>query len=220
MSWLKYWVIESFIMHNLIGCLIDIILVYLWFCPWFCHVLMNLRLLANTVYRVYTHINRDWTLPRYFVKCHLFWANSQISRQNNIQFMFPGVTDLNVVKNVLFPWKSASDLWFLVLENREKGPWKVLDNFWAKTGRTLFISWIPWNLSFRYIHCTGQFTPRMKPNAVPCLLSSLVWIDHYNECNRMTNFMEFMKKLFWTENLIFQNFCPPPWKVLLPWKFS
>ena len=112
--------IESFIMHNLIGCLIDIILVYLWFCPWFCHVLMNLRLLANTVYRVYTHINRDWTLPRYFVKCHLFWANSQISRQNNIQFMFPGVTDLNVVKNVLFPWKFASVLWFLVLENREK----------------------------------------------------------------------------------------------------
>ena len=25
----------------------------------------------------------------------------------------------------------------------------------------------------------------------------------------MTNFMEFMKKLFWTENLRFQNFPPP-----------
>ena len=38
-------------------------------------------------------------------------------------------------------------------------------------------SWIQWNLSFRYIHCTGQFTPKMKANAEPRLLSSLVWID-------------------------------------------
>ena len=30
---------------------------------------------------------------------------------------------------------------------------------------------------FRYINCTGQFTPKMKANAVPRLLSSLVWID-------------------------------------------
>ena len=39
------------------------------------------------------------------------------------------------------------------------------------------LSWIPWNLSFRYIHCTGQFTPKMKANAKPRLLPSLVWID-------------------------------------------
>ena len=38
-------------------------------------------------------------------------------------------------------------------------------------------SWIPWNLSFRYIYCSGQFTPKMKANAEPRLLSSLVWID-------------------------------------------
>ena len=37
--------------------------------------------------------------------------------------------------------------------------------------------WIPWNLSFRYIPCNGQFTPKMKANAEPRLLSSLVWID-------------------------------------------
>ena len=30
------------------------------------------------------------------------------------------------------------------------------------------------NLSFRYIDCTGQFTPKMKANAEPRLLSSLV----------------------------------------------
>ena len=64
---------------------------------------------------------------------------------------------------------------------------------------------IPWNLSFRYIHCTGQFTPKMKANAEPRLLSSLVWIDscvevsqhrlesffHEIKCNGMTSFMEF-----------------------------
>ena len=38
----------------------------------------------------------------------------------------------------------------------------------------------------------SQFTPKMKANAVPRLLSSLVWIDQYNECNGMTSFMEFM----------------------------
>ena len=46
---------------------------------------------------------------------------------------------------------------------------------------------------------------------------SLVWIDNYNECSGMTSFMEFMKKLFWTENLRFRNFCPLTlWKVLPP----
>ena len=29
------------------------------------------------------------------------------------------------------------------------------------------IAWIPWNLSFRYINCNGQFTPKMKANAEP-----------------------------------------------------
>ena len=38
----------------------------------------------------------------------------------------------------------------------------------------------------------GQFTPKMKANPIPRLLSSLVWIDHYNQCNGMTSFMEFM----------------------------
>ena len=68
------------------------------------------------------------------------------------------------------------------------------------------ITWIPWNLLFRYIHCTSQFTPKMKANAEPRLLSSLVWIDsgvvvsqhclescfHEIKCNGMTSFMESM----------------------------
>ena len=55
-------------------------------------------------------------------------------------------------------------------------------------------------------HCTGQFTPKMKANANPRLLSSLVWIDsgvvvsqhrlesffHEIRCSGMTSFMEFM----------------------------
>ena len=52
----------------------------------------------------------------------------------------------------------------------------------------------------------SQFTPKMKANTVPRLLSSLVWIDsgvevsqnrlesffHEIKCNGMMNFMEFM----------------------------
>ena len=38
----------------------------------------------------------------------------------------------------------------------------------------------------------SQFTPKMKANTVPCLLSSLVQIDQYNGCNGKTSFMEFM----------------------------
>ena len=70
----------------------------------------------------------------------------------------------------------------------------------------MHFSWIPWNLSFRYIHHNGQFTPKMKANAKPRLLSSLVWIDsgiavsqhrvesflHEMKCNGVTSFMEFV----------------------------
>ena len=38
----------------------------------------------------------------------------------------------------------------------------------------------------------NQFAPKIKAKAVPLLLSSLVWIDQYNECYGMTNFLEFM----------------------------
>ena len=50
----------------------------------------------------------------------------------------------------------------------------------------------------------SQFTPKMKANAVSRLLSSLVWIDQYNECNRMTSFMEFMISFVWR-----RTFCWP-----------
>ena len=53
-------------------------------------------------------------------------------------------------------------------------------------------AWIPWNLSFRYVHYAGQFTPKTKANAESHLLSSLVWIDQCNECIGMTSFMEFI----------------------------
>ena len=74
-------------------------------------------------------------------------------------------------------------------------------------------TWIPCNLSFRYnlFHekkktpsdavtpqRQGQFTPKMKANAIPRLLSSLVWIDQYNECNRMITFIEFI----WNDSFI------------------
>ena len=38
----------------------------------------------------------------------------------------------------------------------------------------------------------SQFTPKMKANAIPRLLSSLVWIDQQNQCSGMTSCMEFM----------------------------
>ena len=67
-------------------------------------------------------------------------------------------------------------------------------------------SWIPWRLSFHFIlfhdnktpndavtpQHQSQFTPKMKENVILHLLSSLVWINQYNECNRMTSLMEFM----------------------------
>ena len=76
----------------------------------------------------------------------------------------------------------------------------------------VILPWIQWNLPFRYIHCIGQFTPKMKANAVPRLLSSLVWIDQYNECNGMASFMEFKpcwiihRRIMAKPNLVY-NFC-------------
>ena len=49
----------------------------------------------------------------------------------------------------------------------------------------------------------SQFTPKMKANAVPRLLSSLVWIDQYNERNGMTSFVDFM--------LMAHKHMPPKW---------
>ena len=76
----------------------------------------------------------------------------------------------------------------------------------SKFVNSFFMTWIPWNLSFHYISFhekktandavtpqrQSQFTPKMKANAIPRLLSSLVWIDQYSECNGMTSFMNFM----------------------------
>ena len=42
------------------------------------------------------------------------------------------------------------------------------------------LSWIPWKLLFRYIHCTGKFTPKMKGKAELHLLSSLVWFESFD----------------------------------------
>ena len=67
-------------------------------------------------------------------------------------------------------------------------------------------SWIPWNLSFRYIDCSGQFTPKMKANAEPqfAFIFGVNWLWHWGvtasfgvffqeiKCNGMTSFMEFM----------------------------
>ena len=39
----------------------------------------------------------------------------------------------------------------------------------------------------------SQFTSKMKANAVSRLLSSLVWIDQYNECNQLTALIIFGK---------------------------
>ena len=58
---------------------------------------------------------------------------------------------------------------------------RIVTPTWGLAGPCLLMSWIPWNLSFRYIHCTGQFTPKMKANAVLHLLLSLVWIDQYDD---------------------------------------
>ena len=56
-----------------------------------------------------------------------------------------------------------------------------------------FISWKKTPNDAVTPQCLSQFTPKMKASAVTRLLSSLVWIDQYNECNAMTSFMEFSR---------------------------
>ena len=73
------------------------------------------------------------------------------------------------------------------------------DNSQKKAFTTLSYLYL-WKSSFRYILfykkktpndavtllCQSQFTPKMKANAVSRLLLSLVWIDHYDQCIRLT----------------------------------
>ena len=60
--------------------------------------------------------------------------------------------------------------------------------------RLRFISWKKTPNNAVTPQRQSQFTPKMKANAVPRLLSSLMWIDQYNECNGMTSFVEFMAR--------------------------
>ena len=88
---------------------------------------------------------------------------------------------LNELISVLMKEKSANDSFWCEFR------FYALILRWVLTGEPsdfdLFTCVImnSWNLSFRCIHCSCQFTPKLKANAVPCLLSSLVWIDQYNE---------------------------------------
>ena len=99
-------------------------------------------------------------------------------------------------------------------------------SLWSSSG---VFTWIPWNSSLRYIifhekktpndavatQRQSQFTPKMKANAIPRLLSSLVWIGQYNEWNRMTSFMEFMKNAYSTPWLYVPEYMIMTWN---PWK--
>ena len=59
---------------------------------------------------------------------------------------------LSLVKIALFLWITATKLWFLVLENWGKNPWKVLEKvfkfIWADGARTLI---------YRYILLQGHY---------------------------------------------------------------
>ena len=132
-------------------------------------------------------------------KLQICWWSSKRWNWGDLKdcFYLEGMTSLLADSITSVPWLMGCGL--LRLGELSLGWWKpqvALQSF----------TWIPWNLSFRYIlfdekktpndavtpQCQSQFTPKMKANAVPRLLSSLVWIDHYNECNGMTGFMEFM----------------------------
>ena len=76
-------------------------------------------------------------------------------------------------------------------------------------------SWISWNLSFCYIHCTGQFTPKMKANAESRLLSSLVWIDQHKEYNRALWRHSIVWRLSWDNHPISDEIKDPYWLRLL-----
>ena len=83
---------------------------------------------------------------------------------------------VNIMTWGLYSSKGNPSLYLVIVVcgNRRTKKWCQPTSFCRICG---MIAWIPWNLSFRYSHCTGQFTPKMKANAEPRLLSSLVWID-------------------------------------------
>ena len=94
----------------------------------------------------------------------------------------------------------------------------------------VYMSWIPWNLSFRYVsfhekkktpnnvvtpQTHSQFTPKMKVNAVLHLLSSLVWIDQYNwdVTEWRVSWNSWYELPWWKDLLAHLQLCPAshPW---------
>ena len=93
-------------------------------------------------------------------------------------------------------WSMWSILVFhLVFCKRERHFCHNVMNFMKLVIPLRFISWKKTPNDAVTPQRQSQFTPKMKANAVPRLLSSLVWIDQYNECNGMTSFVKFMPRM-------------------------
>ena len=84
--------------------------------------------------------------------------------------------------------------------------WNKKDVLHVKYMKMFSITWIPWNLSFRYIHPGGPFSSKMATNAEQsfAFIFGVNWLCHCGvtpsfgvflheiKCNGMTNFIEFM----------------------------
>ena len=97
----------------------------------------------------------------------------------------------NQVKNMQPQIMRRCSLWMTAQDNVSKSQAQYMNSM-KLVIPLYFISWKKTPNDAVTPQRQSQFTPKMKANAVPRLLSSLVWIDHYNECNGMTSFMEFM----------------------------
>ena len=70
-----------------------------------------------------------------------------------------------------FLWKSAADLWYLVLENWEKGPWKSWKSPWIISG-SLCTNPVTWKFQFNWRLCMCACTLLVDVTLLTCLTLS------------------------------------------------
>ena len=115
------------------------------------------------------------------------------------------MTDLTIALSIVggVCSKPRQELWRIIVMNCRCRIYNYIMNSLKLVIPLQFISWKKTPNDAVTPQRQGQFTPKMKANVVPRLLSSLVWIDHHNQCNGMTSFMEFTNS--YTVTQVFVN---------------
>ena len=162
------------------------------------NMIQHLHKICENIYVTYDHFGMQWiwmwqTYTHWIFTWNTWGTNSYWKNFDCgalIHVDLHGWHQLRAVDDLII--KVSTIIWHIICLWRLIYCCHAEHEFHETCHSVTFISWKKTPNDAMTPQRQSQFTPKMKANAVPRLLSSLVWIDSCNECNWMTIFMEFM----------------------------